>query len=73
MPKYRITLPISATVSIEVEAESEDDAISEALNTPFSKSDIEDFEVVKKIMEVEAEVEELESEDEEAIEDESEA
>jgi hypothetical protein len=45
MPKYGVTLPITGSVWVEVEASSRKEAIAKALEGDFSADDIEEWEV----------------------------
>ena len=42
MPLYNVKVPYAGYVSIEVEAEDEDDAIESALNHTFAASDVQE-------------------------------
>ncbi len=50
MKTYGVTLPITGTVYVEVEAESEDDAIEKALESEVDSDDIESWETHRKIV-----------------------
>lgn len=51
MNVYTVTLPVSGKLVVEVQAESEEEAIQIALNAPSTIDDIEEWDVHEHIME----------------------
>ena len=47
--KWGVTLPIAGSIYVEVEADTEDDAIEAALSCDVSSSDINDWDMMKAI------------------------
>ena len=50
MAKYGVELPIAGWIYLEVNAESEEDAIEKALETPWEDDDVQELCTYKKLM-----------------------
>lgn len=50
MAKYGVELPIAGWIYLEVNAESEEDAIEKALETPWKDDDVQELCAYKKLM-----------------------
>lgn len=51
MKKYRVDVPIAGYVSIEVEAESREDAINKALEKGYTEDEIMEIDMYDKLVE----------------------
>ena len=52
MPKYNVTLPIAGTVHMEIEADSEEEAIEKAIDTEWGIGDISSPEAPIELVEL---------------------
>jgi hypothetical protein len=50
MKKYRVDLPIAGYISLEVDAENEDDAIEKALDSEWTHDDIQELDAYKRLV-----------------------